>query len=58
MYSKKLDNYIVNKPWGNEYVICKNKRTATWLLNISYKKKPLYTVIQKKRLALSYYQEV
>lgn len=49
MYSKKLDNYIVNKPWGNEYVICKNKRTATWLLNIGYKKKTSLHCHPKKK---------
>ena len=31
-----LNNLIVNKPWGNEYVICKSKNSLTTFLNINY----------------------
>ena len=44
-----VDKYIVKKPWGNEYIICKNKKTATWLLNIEYKKKTSLHCHPKKK---------
>ena len=38
--SSFYDNKIVNKPWGNEYVIFTNSnKLSVTLLNISYKKK-------------------
>ena len=44
-----VDKYVVKKPWGNEYIICKNKKTATWLLNIEYKKKTSLHCHPKKK---------
>mgnify|MGYP001178876906 FL=1 len=44
-----IDNLVVKKPWGNEYVVCKNKKTATWLLNINYKKKTSLHCHPKKK---------
>ena len=29
-----FNNLLVNKPWGSEYIVCKNNTTATWLLKI------------------------
>ena len=34
-----MRNFIVKKPWGEEHIVCKSKKTATWLLKINYKKK-------------------
>jgi mannose-6-phosphate isomerase-like protein (cupin superfamily) len=31
---EKYKNLVVTKPWGSEYIVCENKTTATWLLNI------------------------
>ncbi len=47
--SKKIDNYVVKKPWGSEYIICKNSKTATWLLNLNYKKKTSLHCHPKKK---------
>ena len=37
--AKNIDDLVVQKPWGNEYIVCKNKTSATWLLNLKYNKK-------------------
>ena len=52
---KFYNDKVVQKPWGEEYVIYRdsNKLCIT-LLNINYKKKLLYTVILKKRVDLFY----
>ncbi len=47
--SSKIDNFVVKKPWGNEYIICKNVNTATWLLNIKYNKKTSLHCHPKKK---------
>ena len=31
-------NLMVKKPWGKEYIICKTNNSATWHLDINYKK--------------------
>ena len=30
----KYKKYVVNKPWGKEYLVCETKNTATWYLDI------------------------
>tara|TARA_B100002051_G_C16725437_1_gene635013 strand:- start:107 stop:781 length:675 start_codon:yes stop_codon:yes gene_type:complete len=45
----KIDNFVVKKPWGNEYIICKNSTTATWLLNIKHNKKTSLHCHPKKK---------
>ena len=44
-----MKNLIVKKPWGEEYVICKTKNTATWLLKINPKKKTSLHCHPKKK---------
>ena len=34
-----MKNLVVKKPWGEEYIACKCRKTATWLLKLDYKKK-------------------
>jgi len=36
---RSLNNLVVIKPWGNEYVVCKNKTSSVTLLNIKYNHK-------------------
>jgi len=47
--SSNIDDSVVKKPWGNEYVVCKNNKTATWFLNINYKKKTSLHCHPKKK---------
>ena len=47
--NSKFDNLVVKKPWGNEYIVCKNRKTATWLLNINYNKKTSLHCHPKKK---------
>ena len=46
---KNIDNLVVQKPWGNEYIVCKNKTSATWLLNLKYNKKTSLHCHPKKK---------
>ena len=51
---KFYDKKVVKKPWGYEYVVYrKGKDLSVTLLKINYKKKPLYIVIQIKKVVLS-----
>ena len=34
-----MRNFLVKKPWGEEYIICKTKKAATWHLKINSRKK-------------------
>ncbi len=52
-----MKNLVVKKPWGEEYIACKCRKTATWLLKLDYKKKPLFIVTLTKKLALFYLME-
>ena len=46
---KKTDNLVVQKPWGSEYIVCQNKTSATWLLNLEYNKKTSLHCHPKKK---------
>ena len=51
--NKLYDDNLVTKPWGYEYVVYRNKnKLSVTLLNINYKKKLHYIVIQIKKVAL------
>lgn len=47
--TKNIDDLVVQKPWGNEYIVCKNKTSATWLLNLRYNKKTSLHCHPKKK---------
>tara|TARA_B100001057_G_scaffold494295_1_gene590531 strand:- start:647 stop:1321 length:675 start_codon:yes stop_codon:yes gene_type:complete len=47
--AKNIDDLVVQKPWGNEYIVCKNKTSATWLLNLKYNKKTSLHCHPKKK---------
>ena len=34
-----MKNLMVKKPWGEEYIICKTNKSATWHLKINTRKK-------------------
>ena len=34
-----MKNFLVKKPWGEEYIICKTNKAATWHLKINPRKK-------------------
>tara|TARA_B100001564_G_C20495009_1_gene603507 strand:+ start:70 stop:735 length:666 start_codon:yes stop_codon:yes gene_type:complete len=42
-------NLMVKKPWGEEYIICKTKNTATWHLKIESRKKTSLHCHPKKK---------
>lgn len=46
---KKVDDLVVQKPWGNEYIVCQNKTTATKLLKLKYNKKTSLHCHPKKK---------
>ena len=43
-----MNNMMVKKPWGEEYIICETNNSATWHLKILSKKRHLFIVIPKK----------
>ena len=49
MNENYFNNFLVNKPWGSEYIIYKNIVTATWLLNLKYNQKTSLHCHPKKK---------
>ena len=47
-----MNNMMVKKPWGEEYIICETNNSATWHLKILSKKKTSLHCHPKKRLDL------
>ncbi len=45
----KLTRYIVSKPWGEEYLIYKNKNLAAWLLKLNPSMKTSFHCHPKKK---------
>ena len=48
----KYKKYVVNKPWGKEYLVCETKKTATWYLDIKKGHKTSLHCHPKKKLGL------
>ena len=44
-----MNNLLVKKPWGEEYIVCKTKKTATWHLKINSRKKTSLHCHPKKK---------
>ena len=44
-----MNNLLVKKPWGEEYIVCKTKKTAPWHLKINSRKKTSLHCHPKKK---------
>ena len=44
-----MNNLMVKKPWGEEYIICKTNNAATWHLKINSRKKTSLHCHPKKK---------
>jgi mannose-6-phosphate isomerase-like protein (cupin superfamily) len=49
---KNIKNYVIPKPWGNEYLFFENKDIGIWLLNINYNQRTSLHCHPKKKTGL------